>query len=149
MSLPERLQGVVDEFRNAPDSLKLPLLLEYAHKLPQPPASMTGDEGRFERVEECQSPLFLSTDVEDGSVRLAFDAPEEAPTTRGFASILAQGLEGASVDEVLGVPPDMPQELGLTSHVSPLRLRGMEAMIVRIQRRVRTATGGSGEAARA
>lgn len=149
MSLPERLQGVVDEFRNAPDTLKLPLLLEYANALPAPPAAMTDDPDRFERVEECQTPLFLTTDVHDDHVDLAFDAPEEAPTTRGFASILAHGLNGASVEEVLSVPPDMPQELGLTAHVSPLRMRGMEAMIMRIQRRVRAASGQQGAGARA
>lgn len=128
---------MVDEFAGAPDTLKLPLLLEYANKLPPLPEELAGAHDRFEQVEECQTPLFLSTNVEDGRVRLYFDAPEEAPTTRGFASILAHGLDGRSVDEVLAVPGDMPNRLGLTALISPLRLRGMEGMLGRIQRRVR------------
>ena len=48
-------------------------------------------------------------------------APEEAPTTRGFACILAQGLTGLTVDEVLAIPADFPQSIGLTRAVSPLR----------------------------
>ena len=47
-------------------------------------------------------------------------ASPEAPTTRGFASILAQGLAGLSVEQVLDVPDDYPLTLGLTEAVSPL-----------------------------
>lgn len=137
MSLPAKLQRVVDEFAAAPDTLKLSLLLEYANKLPTAPEG--ADPDRFERVEECQTPLFLSAEVRDGRVALTFDAPEEAPTTRGFASILAHGLDGLPPDEILAVPADMPQALGLSKQVSPLRLRGMEAMLGRIKRRVGTA----------
>jgi hypothetical protein len=61
----------------------------------------------------------------------------ESPTTRGFASILAQGLDGLSVAEVLAVPDDYPQTIGLTQAVSPLRIRGMSAMLARTKRRLR------------
>ena len=45
----------------------------------------------MEPVPECQSPLFLHVDAADrDDVRLYFSAPAEAPTTRGFASILAR-----------------------------------------------------------
>ena len=67
-------------------------------------------------------------------------APPEAPTTRGFASILAQGLTGLSAAEVLAVPGDFPQTLGLTRVVSPLRISGMTGMLLRAQRQVRAAT---------
>ena len=64
-------------------------------------------------------------------------APKEAPTTRGFASILVAGLAGLTVDEVLAVPDDYPHTIGLTEAVSPLRIRGMMALLGRIQRQVR------------
>ncbi|MEK6344557.1 MAG: SufE family protein, partial [Curtobacterium sp.] len=60
------------------------------------------------------------------------------PTTRGFASILAQGLSGLTVDEVLAVPADYPLTIGLSEAVSPLRIRGMVGMLGRVQRQVRT-----------
>jgi cysteine desulfuration protein SufE len=92
----------------------------------------------MEPVPECQSPLFLHVDAEDRErVRLYFSAPAEAPTTRGFASILATGLDGQSVDTILAVPDDFYAELGLAKLISPLRLRGMSAMLTRIKRRLR------------
>ena len=133
------MQHVIDQFAGAPSSLRLPLLLEYAQNLPPLPDVLEGAEDRFEKVEECQTPLFLASEVEGGAVRVWFDAPEEAPTTRGFASILATGLDGRSVDEVLAVPTDVAGQLGLTELISPLRLRGMEGMLRRLQRQVRDA----------
>src|SRR3546814_6830840 len=64
---------------------------------------------------------------------LYFSAPPQAPTTRGFASILYQGLNGAGADEILAVPGDFYTRLGLESAISPLRLRGMSAMLSRIK----------------
>jgi cysteine desulfuration protein SufE len=139
MSVPSSLQHVIDQFAGAPSRLRLPLLLEYAQNLPPLPDALAGAEDRFEKVEECQTPLFLASEVADGAVRVWFDAPEEAPTTRGFASILAAGLDGRTVEEVLAVPTDVAGQLGLTDLISPLRLRGMEGMLRRLQRQVRDA----------
>ena len=85
--------------------------------------------------------MFIFVEVDDaGIVHLHATAPREAPTTRGFASILVQGLAGLTVDEVLGVPADYPLTLGLTEAVSPLRIRGMSALLGRTQRQVREKT---------
>jgi len=80
--------------------------------------------------------IFVEVDAEH-AVHLYATAPAESPTTRGFASILAQGLDGLTVDEVLAVPDDYPQSIGLTQAVSPLRLRGMTAMLGRTKRQLR------------
>ena len=82
--------------------------------------------------------LALRDEVEpDETVHLYFDAPAEAPTTRGFAAILHAGLDGLDADEVLATPPEFSSQLGLADLVSPLRLRGMAAMLSRIKRQVR------------
>jgi cysteine desulfuration protein SufE len=92
----------------------------------------------MEPVPECQSPLFLHVDAENPDrVRLYFSAPVEAPTTRGFASILAAGLDEQSLGDILAVPEDFYIDLGLAELISPLRLRGMSAMLARIKRRLR------------
>ena len=92
----------------------------------------------MEPVPECQSPLFLHVDATDpGRVRLHFSAPAEAPTTRGFASILAAGLDEQPAADILAVPEDFYTDLGLAALISPLRLRGMSAMLARIKRRLR------------
>lgn len=134
MSIPARLQAIVDEFGAAPKSLRLPLLLEYARRLPPLPPGMSGD---LERVHECQTPLFLKATVRpDGVVELHFEAPEESPTTRGFASVVSAGLEGATAAEVLAVPVDFYEAMGLAELISPLRIRGMGAIVARVKQQV-------------
>ena len=137
MSMPPPLAEVVSEFAEVSGQDKLRLLLEFADDLPELPADL--EEAAMEPVPECQSPLFLHVDAEDRArVRLYFSAPAEAPTTRGFASILASGLDGQSADDILAVPDDFYANLGLAALISPLRLRGMSAMLTRIKRRLRT-----------
>ena len=132
------LAEIRTDFRELGIKDRLQLLLEFSNELPALPAEYEGHPDLFERVEECQSPVFIFVDVDDASVvRVHATAPREAPTTRGFASILVQGLEGLTVDEVLAVPDDYPSDLGLTKAVSPLRIRGMTAMLGRIKRQVR------------
>ena len=136
MSVPARLAEVVSEFGEVTGEDKLKLLLEFADELPPLPADL--QEAAMEPVPECQSPLFIHVDADDREyVRLYFSAPIEAPTTRGFASILAAGLDGQSADTILAVPDDFYTDLGLAKLISPLRLRGMSAMLTRIKRRLR------------
>ena len=137
MTVPTPLHEVIEKFHRAPESLRLPLLLEYANDLPPLPAHLQGAQDMFEKVDECQTPLFVTSRVQDGTVSVWFDAPAEAPTTRGFASILAHGLDGRSADEVLAVPDDVADRLGLARLISPLRLRGMQGMLSRLKGQVR------------
>jgi cysteine desulfuration protein SufE len=126
------LDEIVEDFAALSDSEKIQLLLEFSDELPELPEHLA--EAAMEPVPECQSPLFLSVDNSDpDSVQLFFSAPPQAPTTRGFASILYQGLNGASSAEILSIPADFYTRLGLDSAISPLRLRGMSAMLTRIK----------------
>lgn len=135
MPLPDRLQAVVDDFAAAPMDLKIDLLVEYTTKVSPLPDHLAERPDALERVHECQTPFFLATEVdEDGRVRVWFDCPPEAPTTRGFAGLLTEGLVGATVDEVLAVPIDFHHAMGLGAVISPLRLRGMDAILRRLQR---------------
>jgi cysteine desulfuration protein SufE len=135
-SMPAALAEVVSDFREVAGQDKLQLLLEFANDLPSLPPEL--EEAAMEPVPECQSPLFLDVDASDPEhVRLYFSAPAEAPTTRGFAAILATGLDGKSAADILAVPDDFYSDLGLAALISPLRLRGMSAMLARIKRRLR------------
>jgi len=136
-ALPESLAEIRDEFLELPESDRLQLLLEFSRELPAVPAKYDGHPELCERVAECQSPVYIVMDVDpDGVVSMHATAPPEAPTTRGFASILVQGLSGLTVDEVLAVPADYPQSIGLTRAVSPLRIAGMTGMLMRAKRQV-------------
>jgi cysteine desulfuration protein SufE len=136
MTMPAPLADVVSDFKDMQGQDKLRLLLEFADELPPLPSEL--EEAAMEPVPECQSPLFLHVDGADPEqVRLYFSAPAEAPTTRGFASILAAGLDHQPAADILAVPDDFYAELGLAALISPLRLRGMAAMLARIKRRLR------------
>jgi cysteine desulfuration protein SufE len=135
--LPPRLAELVEEFSEVGVKDRLQLLLELSEELPALPDRYAGHREDMEQVHECQTPLFLAVEVDSGRVvHLFFDAPPEAPTTRGFASIMHTGLDGESADTVLTVPNDFYLNLGLAEAVSPLRLRGMAAMLSRIKKQV-------------
>jgi cysteine desulfuration protein SufE len=143
MSLPPQLAELVEDFADVGPRDRLQLLLELSRELPELPDRYADAAETMEQVHECQSPLFLAVEVEpdgDRTVHLFFSAPPEAPTTRGFASIIHTGLDGEPAAEVLAVPDDFYVALGLAQAVSPLRLRGMSAMLARIKNQVRTAT---------
>jgi cysteine desulfuration protein SufE len=137
-TLNPRLQEIVDDFTTMPDRGRLQLLLEFSRELPALPDRYAEHHDLLEPVPECQTPLFLAVEVQpDSTVHLFFDAPREAPTTRGFAAILYAGLDGLTADEVLATPAEFSSQLGLQDLVSPLRLRGMAAMLGRIKRQIR------------
>jgi cysteine desulfuration protein SufE len=140
MGTPAKLQRIVDLFAGAPKDLRLEALLEYSRKLPPLPEGLAGHREAMEQVVECQTPFFLATEVdEDRRVHVHFDCPREAPTTRGFAGLLHEGLEGATVEEVLDTPDDFYTRMGLAEAISSLRLRGMGAILHRLKRQVREA----------
>ncbi|WP_138442880.1 SufE family protein [Sinomonas susongensis] len=141
-TIPAPLAEIIDEFQGLEERERLQLLLEFAQSLPELPERFQDHPERLEQVVECQSPVFIAIETEPAAdaasqvVRLFLTAPREAPTTRGFASILFEGLDGLTAGEILAVPDDVAHELGLDRAVSPLRLRGMTAMLVRIKRKV-------------
>jgi len=140
-TLPAQLAEIREDFLGLEVKERLQLLLEFSNELPELPERYSDHPDLLERVEECQSPVFIFVEVDDDNiVHLFATAPKEAPTTRGFASILAQGLAGLTVEEVLAVPDDYPQTIGLTEAVSPLRIRGMSALLGRTKRQVREKT---------
>ncbi len=144
--LPEAMADLATDFHAVGERDRLQLLLELSDSLPGLPERYVGKLQDMERVDECQSPLFLAVEVDPAGddadaggrlVHLYFEAPPEAPTTRGFAGILHEGLDGLSVEAVLAVPDDAPFRFGLSEAVSPLRMRGMVGMLARIKRQVR------------
>ncbi|QAY63461.1 SufE family protein [Xylanimonas allomyrinae] len=131
------LGEIRDEFLAVGERERLQLLLELSRELPELPERYAASPALLERVEECQSPVRAFAEVEADGVHFYATAPQEAPTTRGFASILAQGLTGLTPEQVLAVPDDYPMMLGLARAVSPLRLGGMAGMLGRAKRQVR------------
>lgn len=136
-------QELVEEFELIPVEHRLELLLEYANALPDLPERLANRPELMERVEECQSPVFLLAEGESDQFRIWLTAPKEAPTTRGFASILLAAMDGLSASEVIAFPKDFPDKLQLSKLVSPLRMAGMQGMLSRIQRKAKEALDSS------
>jgi cysteine desulfuration protein SufE len=135
--MPPKLAEIVDEFSSAPREVVLEMLLEFADSVPPLPAELKDHEG-MEQVPECQTQFFLRAEVQpDETVKTWFDCPPEAPTTRAFAGILSEGLEGASAGEILTVPDDLYSRMGLATAISPLRIRGGTAILARLKRQIR------------
>jgi cysteine desulfuration protein SufE len=130
-----QIQNVVDDFQLVPDSERLQLLLEYSERLPELPAEYEDHPELLERVDECQSPVFIAVAGTAKSVDLIFSAPREAPTTRGFAALLSEALNGLPASEILGLNDDFASQLQLEKLISPLRMRGIRGMIARIKRK--------------
>lgn len=136
--LPAALQQIREDFLALEVRDRLQLLLEFANELPELPERYNEHPDLLEQVVECQSPVFFFVEVDSESIVHVFaTAPKEAPTTRGFSSIIVQGLSGLTVDEALAVPDDYPNTIGLTEAVSPLRIRGMTALLGRTKRQIR------------
>ena len=132
------LQRIVDLFAGAPKDLRVQALLEYSRKVPPLPERYSQHPELLEQVPECQTPFFLATEVdEDERVSLHFQVPAEAPTTRGFAGILHEGLNGAPASDILETPDDFYLKMGLGEAISTLRLRGMGSILWRLKRQVR------------
>jgi cysteine desulfuration protein SufE len=137
-ALAPKLQEIVDDFASVEGRDRLQLLLEFSEDLPDLPDRYADHPDLLEPVPECQSPVFLAVEAgDDDIVHLFFSAPREAPTTRGFAGILHAGLDGMDADQVLATPAEFTSQLGLQDLVSPLRMRGMSAMLARIKRQIR------------
>lgn len=133
---PQTLQ-VLEDFSLIDEQHRLAMLLEYSEALPKLPAKFGENPELLERVTECQSPVFIAVEGNKEQVVLHFSAPEEAPTTRGFASVLWSALNGLPASRILELSDDFVSDLGLTKLVSPLRIRGMSGMLYRIKRKTR------------
>lgn len=138
MPLPDRLQQIVDVFRSSPKEFRVQALLDFSRRIPPLPAELAEHRDRLEPVPECQTPFFLATRMaSDGTVELFFDAPPESPTVRGFAGILLDGLRDATAETILSLPDDFFYGMGLEEVVTPLRLRGMGAILARLKSQLR------------
>ncbi len=137
---PPRLREIIEEFRMAAPQERLEYLIEFSESLPDLPEHLLARRDQMEQVHECQTPVFLHTERRNGHLRFYFDVPRESPTVRGYAAILAEGLNGADPEQVLAIPDDVHMLLGLHEAISPLRLRGLHALIRYVKRQVMNLT---------
>lgn len=134
------LETLIPRFKAADRTTRLETLLDYSRKLPPLPERLRDERLRDEhRVHECQTPVFLWVEVDQGRVHIHADVPPESPTVRGFISLLAKSLDGAAPGDVAHVPDDLLDQLGLSETLGMTRTQGLTAILYRIKRSVAAA----------
>ncbi|NJC96911.1 MAG: cysteine desulfuration protein SufE [Anaerolineales bacterium] len=134
MSLPAKLQEIVDDFASMTREDKLDTLIAYAETFPPLPDWLKDKRDRMEPVPECMTPVFLFGEKQpDGGIHFYFDIPPQSPTVRGLATILANGLNGSTPEEVLSVPADFYQPMNLQEAVSSQRLNGFHGVLAHMK----------------
>jgi cysteine desulfuration protein SufE len=130
-----RLERIVGEFADLDSREKLELLVDFANGLPPLSAEYQDRKTREDRrVHECQTPVFLWTEVDGGMARLVAEVAPEAPTVKGFVAILAEAVAGRPVAEAAHHPDDMLDRMGLADVLGILRSRGLRAIVTRVNR---------------
>lgn len=129
-ALPPQLQEIVDDFSYCEGQEKLEYLLQFAESLPPLPEWLEGKQDEMDQVHECMTPVFIFAEKnEDGTLAFHFDIPPEAPTVRGYASIMQQGLAGTTPAEIQAIPNEFYLQMGLQKVISGQRLNGLSAML--------------------
>jgi len=131
--VPAALDEIVEELRDSDRQERIELLIDLAKKLPPMPERLAQFKDEAHRVPECQSPVFLVVELEGERTQLFADAPIEAPTVRGFVSLLVEGLDGATVAEILAVPDDLIERTGMPEILGMLRVRGLHGVLGRLK----------------
>ena len=134
MSLPPKLQEIVDDFASMSREEKLETLIGYAESLPPLPERLKEERDKMEAVPECMTPVFLFAEKQaTGGILYHFDIPPQSPTVRGLTAILASGLNGTTLEEILSVPADFFFPMKLDEAVSQQRLNGFMGVLAHMK----------------
>jgi cysteine desulfuration protein SufE len=131
--LPTSLKDIVSDFEISEGREKLELLLQYAEQMPPLPERFKGHQ-QMEFVPECMTPVYIQAETQDGRISFYFDVPEESPTVRGFASVMSEGVNGSTPQQVLAIPADFFRQMGLDQVLTHQRLNGMVAILAHMKR---------------
>ncbi len=133
LKLPQRLQEIVEDFSFCQGQEKLEYLLELSETLPPLPAWLHDQREKMDEVHECMTPVFMFAEQNNGKLHYHFDIPPEAPTVRGFAAALQQGVDGATAAEIKAIPNEFYLETGLQEVLTAQRLNGIGAILAHMK----------------
>lgn len=130
MTLPNKLQEIVDDIASMSREEKLETLIAYAESFPDLPERFKAEREKMEPVPECMTPVFLIAEKNaNGGIDFYFEIPKESPTVRGLASILLNGLNGCTLEEILSVPADFYFPMNLHEAISQQRINGFVGVL--------------------
>jgi len=133
-----RIEEIVREFQGADRQEMIELLIDYSEDLPGIPCRFAERVDRdLHQVHECETPVFIWVEIEDGKARIFADVPEPFPTVRGLVSILVSAFDGLSPEEIESAPVDFISQLGVAQKLGIRRVRGLSAVYARIKSEVK------------
>jgi cysteine desulfuration protein SufE len=134
-SVQERLDSVIAEFADLDAREKLQLLVDFAKGLPPLTAEYQARKAAEDRrVHECQTPVFLWMEADDGKARLVAEVAPEAPTVKGFVAILAEAVAGRPLAEAAALGDDILERMGLADVLGMMRARGLHTITSRVRK---------------
>jgi len=134
MTIPVKLQEIVDDFASMTREEKLETLIAYAETFPSLPERFKDQRDKMEAVPECMTPVFLISEQEsNGGITFYADIPPQSPTVRGLASVLLNGLNGCTAEEVISVPADFYLPMNLQEAISGQRLNGFVGVLAHMK----------------
>lgn len=134
MSLPAKLQEIVDDFTSLTREEKLETLIAYAETFPPLPEWLKERRDNMEPVPECMTPVFLFAEqLPNSHIHFHLDIPPQSPTVRGLASILTNGLNGSTPEEIIRVPEDFFLPMNLQEAISQQRLNGFVGILAHMK----------------
>lgn len=132
-AIPPRLNEIIQDFQLAEGREKLEMLLEYAEQMPELPDWLNDYHDQMEPIPECMTPVFVHSSCENGRMKFYFDVPRESPTVRGYAALMAEGLDGTTPEEILRIPNDFFLQMGLQQVLTQQRLNGISAILAHMK----------------
>ncbi len=140
MPLPIKLQEIVDDIASMSREEKLETLIAYAESFPDLPERFKEERSKMEAVPECMTPVFILAEKEGNGIIFHLDIPPQSPTVRGLASILTNGLNGCSLEEIISVPADFYHPMNLQEAVSQQRINGFIGVLAHMKQAAVTAS---------
>jgi len=133
-ALPQKLKEIIDDFQWCQGKEKLEYLLEFSDRFTPLPERYANGREEFEFIPECMTPVYVHAEMDQEKLTFFFDVPESSPTVRGFASLMSQGVDGSTPEEVLRIPEDFYRQMGLKGVLSHQRLNGLTAILAHMKR---------------
>ncbi len=132
-AIPHNLGEIIENFQFCEGREKLELLVQYAETLPDLPDWLKGRRGEMDSVPECMTPVHVLSELKDGKLYFHFDVPAESPLVRGFAAFMKEGLDGLPPEEILQVPGDFFNQMGLEKVLTNQRLHGLSSILAHMK----------------
>lgn len=139
MSMEEAQQEIIEEFSFFDSWMdRYQHLIDQGRQLPALDPSEKTDE---RLLEGCQSQVWLIG--EGNAERMIFRANSDAAIVSGLIALILRVYSGRSAAEILASRPHFVDAIGLSTHLSPTRANGLNAMLREIHQMAQVAQARS------